>query len=907
MKNDAVLNGILHKPWRYLIAKSGSGTQDEWLPVWTHLMDTAGIMELLLTQWLPQRHKGHLEESEWIQVCTFLALIHDIGKFTPVFQSKITATHPECTGMLEHFGWEIPKQTEFNEPGKTPHGLAGEAILCRLGCQPGIAAVVGAHHGRPQEIVADVEGYLEIYEDNFFGITGERSHAGKKWNSVWEEWLTIALQTCGYASVDDLPQLDIPTQVLAAGLVIMSDWIASNTYYFPLLEMDDAGNSLSYPERVQEAWKRLSLPPPWTPGTYYMGVHDFQERFGFTWNVVQQYMIQAIEESAAPGIFILEAPMGAGKTEAALAGAELLSSCLGQGGIFFGMPTQATANGIFPRLKQWSQRQSEWAQHGIRLAHGMAEMNEDYQSIFHGHAMQNEDETASGLIVHPWFEGRKQALLSEFVIGTVDQLLMAALKQKHVMLRHLGLASKVIIVDECHAYDAYMNRYLDRALSWLGAYRVPLVLLSATLPSKRRKELIHAYQNIHLQCSTASSWQDNQAYPLLTWTDGSTVRQQSIPVDQPSRIICIQQTDRLRLISQIEKTASLGGCIGIIMNTVKQAQELAKEIKQTFSEHSVILLHSRLLMADRAGRESDLLCLLGKHSTKEQRQGLIVVGTQILEQSLDIDFDLLITQLCPMDLFLQRLGRLHRHARPRPAGLQDAVCMVLNQNDPDEGTKAVYGAWLLYRTAQLLPKRITLPNDIAPLVQAVYQDGDQVLPAGDPAFALWQKHQQGIREKERKAQMFRIPDASALMETIHGLLDSSPADSDWVALASVRDGEPSLDVLVMEQRENGEVAFIPWQYAGALVSRDRAPSQEECKHILRQRLQLPSALCKQGMDDVIASLEKKQRQVVPEWYQAPLLQGELFLFLDVHGTAEIGDYQLTYTKEWGLEYRRKEL
>ena len=216
--------------------------------------------------------------------------------------------------------------------------------------------MIGAHHGRPQEIGADVEGYLEIYEDNFFGVTGERSHAGKKWNSVWEEWLTIALQTCGYASVDDLPQLDIPTQVLAAGLVIMSDWIASNTYYFPLLEMDDAGNSLSYPERVQEAWKRLSLPPPWTPGTYYMGVHDFQERFGFTWNVVQQYMIQAIEESAVPGIFILEAPMGAGKTEAALAGAELLSSCLGQGGIFFGMPTQATANGIFPRLKQWSQR-----------------------------------------------------------------------------------------------------------------------------------------------------------------------------------------------------------------------------------------------------------------------------------------------------------------------------------------------------------------------------------------------------------------------------------------------------------------------------------------------------------------------------------------------------------------------
>lgn len=212
----------------------------------------------------------------------------------------------------------------------------------------------------------------------------------------------------------------------------------------------------------------------------------------------------------------------------------------------------------------------------------------------------------------------------------------------------------------------------------------------------------------------------------------------------------------------------------------------------------------------------------------------------------------------------------------------------------------------MYRTAQLLPKRITLPNDIAPLVQAVYQDGDQVLPAGDPAFALWQKHQQGIREKERKAQMFRIPDASALMETIHGLLDSSPADSDWVALASVRDGEPSLDVLVMEQRENGEVAFLPWQYAGALVSRDRALLRRNASIFCGSVCNCPVRFAsKEWM--MLSHPWKKQRQVVPEWYQAPLLQGELFLFLDVHGTAEIGDYQLTYTKEWGLEYRRKEL
>lgn len=120
----------------------------------------------------------------------------------------------------------------------------------------------------------------------------------------------------------------------------------------------------------------------------------------------------------------------------------------GNGGVFFGLPTQATADGIFPRLERWAEGQSEQEQHAIRLVHGMAEFNGDYQKLLLGDTCIMEDE--SGLMVHNWFEGRKQSLLPEFVVGTVDQLLMAALKQNHVMLRHLGLAGKVVIVDECH-------------------------------------------------------------------------------------------------------------------------------------------------------------------------------------------------------------------------------------------------------------------------------------------------------------------------------------------------------------------------------------------------------------------------------------------------------------------------
>ena len=219
-------------------------------------------------------------------------------------------------------------------------------------------------------------------------------------------------------------------------------------------------------------------------------------RFGFAPNAVQRAVLEAVDTAAEPGILILEAQMGVGKTEAALAAAEIMANRFGLGGVFFGLPTQATANGIFPRLLGWADTQSEETlPQAIKLAHGMAELNESYLRL-QGRGVQLEEDAQEEhqVQVHQWFRGNKQALLANFVIGTVDQLLLAALAQKHVMLRHLGLAGKVVIIDECHAYDTYMNCYLDRALEWLGWYKVPVILLSATLPARRRTELVEAYQ-----------------------------------------------------------------------------------------------------------------------------------------------------------------------------------------------------------------------------------------------------------------------------------------------------------------------------------------------------------------------------------------------------------------------------
>lgn len=254
--------------------------------------------------------------------------------------------------------------------------------------------------------------------------------------------------------------------------------------------------------------------------------------------------------------------MGVGKTEAALAAAEIMASRFGLGGVFFGLPTQATANGIFPRLLGWADTQSEETlPQAIKLAHGMAELNECYLRL-QGRGVQLEEDAQEEhqVQVHQWFRGNKQVLLANFVIGTVDQLLLAALAQKHVMLRHLGLAGKVVIINECHAYDSYMNCYLDRTLEWLGWYKVPVILLSATLPARRRTELVEAYQQ--KKAAPDAPWETSCGYPLLTWTDGAEVKQTAIPSDAPGQTVQLTTLTEPELPALLRRKLVEGGCAG---------------------------------------------------------------------------------------------------------------------------------------------------------------------------------------------------------------------------------------------------------------------------------------------------------------------------------------------------------
>ncbi len=896
---------------RLLPGKADHTKSNQWLPTWVHLCDTAGVMRYLCREWLPDsvRNAANIGD-DFDGFCVFLAYVHDIGKFSADFVYKISAELP-LKVKDDLLKTDLNKDfCGFSAPH--PHGFLGAKILEGFSLPKGILSIVAAHHGKPlkaHELSPNNDCTINLY-----GHGGENGSLAQTWRALWKEWLDYSLSQSGYNQLSELPEPDMCTQMLICGLLIMADWIASNTYYFPLIDAQDTGEELDLKERTDAAWKKLDLPSGWLPGAFVMDDDEFMGEFGFLPNTVQREFIRALRESTEPGIYILEAQMGVGKTEAALCGAELLSARKNSAGIFFGLPTQATANGIFPRVIEWSRNQADEIKLAVRLAHGMAELNEDYCELFE-QSHSNYTEEADGLVVHPFFSGRKQALMANMVVGTVDQLLMMALKQKHVMLRHLGMAGKTVIVDECHAYDAYMNRYLDRALCWLGYYKVPVIVLSATLPAKRRKELIEAYLN--RKFGQDEPWKKNRGYPLLTWTDGEKVCQQAIEAGMQEKTVIIHKlSDENGLTDLLNKKLSGGGCAGVIVNTVKRAQAIARLIQTNMPDKRVILIHANFLMPDRAERERELLELIGKKSSAEQRNNLIVVGTQVLEQSLDIDFDLMITDLCPMDLLLQRMGRLHRHTKrnaERPPLVRDAECYVMGAGDePESGSKAVYGEWLLYRTRQLLPQHIVLPADIPNLVQDVYEEPEGF--ANEAAENMWNVFTKEQQIKQTNADAFKLCKPTR-RGGINGILDATiPAASgesektrEELAQAAVRDGEPSVSVLMMiAYSQSDEIGFLPWSNNGRRLPASAVPCEDDCREIARQQLRLPAVFSKNyTIRRTIAELEEKTRAIAL-WQQSHWLKGELFLILDENMNTSLAGYSIHYDRDIGLTYGKEE-
>ena len=904
------MKSIISKELSWIPGKTGKQGQYLWLPAWVHMRDVEGIMSFLYRDWLPASVKNMMSEridpDDLEKLCRFLALVHDIGKLTPVFVKKLLLFLPEIQIKLQSLGFDISKNMEFLEEGNSPHGLAGEAVLISFGCPEWLAVIVGAHHGKPvseeQEYRIDRQMNSAGTAQNYYGPNGRDSKTKTLWESIRREWYEYCLSESGIENLEKLKNPGTPVQMVLTGLLIMADWMGSNSFYFPLLYCDDNGDRLDFEQRAAYGWNTAALPPAWHSNIFEIRKREFLRQFSFEPNMLQRETIDVVRDADQPGILIIEAQMGVGKTEAALAATEILAAKSGSGGVFFGLPTQATANGIFPRLVKWAEKLDTEDILSIRLAHGSADLNEVYQSMFCGHGDVEED-AEEPLIVHPWFEGNKQALLADFVIGTVDQLLLGSLKQKHIMLRHLGISGKIVIIDECHAYDAYMNGYLDRMLEWLGKYGTPVIILSATLPVERRSELIDAYLGKYK--GEKKNWRLNRCYPLLTWTDGGEVFQKELETDTSEKRVQIKKLPEEDLSAFLKEKLESGGCAGIIVNTVRKAQTLWRMIREQLPEKRVMLIHAQVTMPDRAEKEKCLVSNIGKNSLEEDRNNLIVIGTQVLEQSLDIDFDLLITELCPMDLLLQRIGRLHRHKRLRPEILQQEEVAVLNcDGEFDPGSAKVYGEWLLERTRELLPNEIVIPEMIAELVQETYKTPEtkSMLPG---KREMWRAHYDLVCGKKQRSKSFQIrkPQKNGILA---GFLDMA-LQGDQQGEAAVRDGEESITVLLVVKHSDGAIGFLPWLGKDRFFS-DHVPEEKDCIQIARQQIRLPAAvsgLYWNQKKNVIEQLEETTRTELGEWQQSRWINGELFLILDDTLSATLCGWKLHYDRDLGLTYERE--
>lgn len=866
--------------FQLMIAKSGNESSF-WLPLWMHHRDTAGVMSYLLDSFVSPSIAVScgMDMISLRKTALFLVLVHDIGKATVGFQYKIAKSVPYRSSALERYGLILPDSMDMAKVRETPHALAGEAILRYLGCPESIAAVVGAHHGEPaaEGNIADLTCKKKdiIGYRNFFG---DEEQNRSVLESSWREILNKALKLAELKSVDELSDISVKAQMILSGLLITADWIASNTEYFPLISIDDIGDESVYQTRIDAALEELCFPEMWESQKNDYNSSEFRHTFGFTPNKIQQKIIDIIKNTNAPGLFIFEAPMGCGKTEAALSSAELLAAKCEKNGIFFGMPTQATANGIFPRIINWAEKHSEEYYHSIQLKHGSAEFNEVFRKIQRGIP---DEESDSGLIVHSWFCNNKRACLANFVVATVDQMLMMALKRRHVMLLHLGLSEKVVIIDEVHAYDAYMNQYLERALQWLGAYHTPVILLSATLPAKKRMSLVRAYLG---QKSSDESFEKNISYPLLTYADGDRIGQEQLPYEGEHKNVRITKCTDNDMLDIIRSAVKNGGCVGVIMNIVSRAQKVTETVRNEITDN-VLLYHAQFIMPDRAKKEEELLTKIGKDSKLDTRAGFVVIGTQVLEQSLDIDFDLLITDICPIDLLLQRIGRLHRHSgRIRPDGLKMPECYVVTDefDNTSTGSKIIYGEWLLKKTIELLPENVLLPDDISPLVQQVYNAFDE----SDEYKSYTNKND--ISVKRSKAFLLKKP-----KRNIHDLLDRSVNDDQ--AEASVRDGISSIEVLVLKLFDDGTIAFIDGSKLPGEIT------EAESERIAVQKLRLPSRFSqKWNIDATIKELESKCLPYIEKWKKNYILKDQLFLFLDKKNETDLAGDHLRYDFESGL-------
>ena len=536
-----------------------------------------------------------------------------------------------------------------------------------------------------------------------------------------------------------------------AGLAVLADWIGSNEAWFAAntspVPLGQYWNDHALPQ-AGEAVARAGIVP--ARARTRVALSDIAPH-AVTITPLQSLATTLDLPAQGPSLVVIEDQTGTGKTEAALLLAHRMMARGRARGVFVALPTMATANAMYERLAHaYRALFTDDAAPSLVLAHGRRGLHPSFQKSIlpmPDGAVDADDAAAdaagetAGAQCAAWVASdRRRAFLADVGVGTIDQALLSVLPSRHAALRLFGLAQRVLIVDEAHAYDAYMSRELETLLQFHAALGGSSIVLSATLPQARRTALVAAF---HRGAGDAAPDLTSTAYPLVTVaTVGGDAEHPCEPRAELGRTVRVERLASVdAAVARIAEAARAGLAVAWVRNAVDDAIEARDALAA--AGISAALFHARFAMGDRLEIEAAQMARFGRTATAAERAGQVLVATQVIEQSLDLDFDLIVSDLAPIDLLIQRAGRLWRHTRGDRAGAADAPRLLVLSPEataeadgswlagPLRRTRHIYRWTILWRTARALfaAGAIATPGGVRQLIADVYDTPDDV-PAG---------------------------------------------------------------------------------------------------------------------------------------------------------------------------------
>ena len=754
----------------------------------------------------------------------FFIALHDYGKFDLRFQRKAndawTAVNPELSAVPVQLVGKAIKDYYHGPAGLywfyndlRERFSAGDGDFCfddnddwNAWCS-WLAPVVGHHGIVPEEHIKDSYEYDLCASDELKAAFGQ---SRLQWLQTLEQQF---LQPVGITLDENPPELKTgksnqSAATMLAGFCSVCDWLGSSGRFIYDDKPCDNFDTLQhwYAKRIAIAKNALTDAGVIGQVKAYQSIDELLDSGNKPRQV--QCLIEKLPKTS--GLTIVEASTGSGKTEAALAYAwQLLALGLADS-VVFALPTQATANAMLSRLEKAAPLLFA-NQTNLVLAHGRAKYQQDFINLKQACLPQTaQGHEEAWVQCGQWLaQSRKRVFLGQIGVCTVDQVLVSVLPVKHKFVRGFGIGRSVLIIDEVHAYDSYMYGLLEAVLEQQRLTGGSAVLLSATLPFEQKRQLANAWN-----CALPN---ENKNYPLISHCQDGQVQffdLSDLPEQQPAPTTVniellktpelLPDTDLLqRLLDAVEQ----GAQVCLVCNLVAVAQQLYQSLLQrvqqspTLNEEQLLLFHSRFIFADRQKKEQTVLKCFGPESLERRKQGRLLIATQVVEQSLDLDFDWLITQLCPVDLLFQRMGRLHRHSKNqsgRPSGFTEPVCTVLLPDNIDYDLHAVIysNSRVLWRTQQLLElaerdgdSQLTFPNIYRDWIEPVYDED------------AWEREPESVRNSyeqfDKESQASRYNALSTLRKN-PGL-----DDNDANVSVLTRDGEMSLNVLPVYLDDQG--------------------------------------------------------------------------------------------------------